>query len=224
MNNNIIKNKIYIYGDGKDVTDLKKFIRSDNSLVDFNEIEPMTSDSNDFILDDFMNFCLNVYIKNHLDMRQQLIHTIEFVGKTRRYPYKFKELTIKETFNIITKNNYKIEFLLKDAEIFLKAIKDKSIFNGYMIRDALWGTGSNPVNVKVKYNTLKFDTFDKAPVKVFIKLSKMYPEVVIDYTYQVDNGYTKIRIKNGNVEILENQNQNYAEPSLYRLITDNVLI
>ena len=63
MNNNIIKNKIYIYGDGKDVTDLKKFIRSDNSLVDFNEIEPMTSDSNDFILDDFMNFCLNVYIK-----------------------------------------------------------------------------------------------------------------------------------------------------------------
>ena len=155
-------------------------------------------------------------------MREKLISTFKFVGKTRMYPYKFTELIADEISNV--KEKYKIRKMQSDTKLFLEKIKSKSIFNGYMIRDALWGTGSNPVNVKVKYNTLKFDTFDKAPVKVFIKLSKMYPEVIIDYTYQVDNGYTKIRIKNGNVEILENQNQNYAEPSLYRLITDNVLI
>lgn len=220
--NNIIKNKVMIFGTFDEVISIKKDLRSEKSQIDFNKIEPMEEDVDDLELNDYMNLCLNIYINNNKDLREKLISTFKFVGKTRMYPYEFTELTADEISNV--KEKYKIRKMQSDTKLFLEKIKSKSIFNGYMIRDALWGTGSNPVDVKVNENTLTFTTFDKPPVKVFEKLSKKYPEVKIDYTYQIGQRYTRLKIKDGNITIIENQNTSFKEPRLFDLISENVFI
>lgn len=220
--NNIIKNKVMIFGTFDEVISIKKDLRSEKSQIDFNKIEPMEEDVDDLELNDYMNLCLNIYINNNKDLREKLISTFKFVGKTRMYPYEFTELTADEISNV--KEKYKIRKMQSDTKIFLEKIKSKSIFNGYMIRDALWGTGSNPVDVKVNENTLTFTTFDKPPVKVFEKLSKKYPEVKIDYTYQIGQRNTKLRIIDGKITTIENQNTSFKEPVLFNLISENVFI
>ena len=220
--NNIIKNKVMIFGTFDEVISIKKDLRSEKSQIDFNKIEPMEEDVDDLELNDYMNLCLNIYINNNKDLREKLISTFKFVGKTRMYPYEFTVLTADEISNV--KEKYKIRKMQSDTKLFLEKIKSKSIFNGYMIRDALWGTGSNPVDVKVNENTLTFTTFDKPPVKVFEKLSKKYPEVKIDYTYQIGQRYTRLKIKDGNITIIENQNTSFKEPRLFDLISENVFI
>lgn len=220
--NNIIKNKVMIFGTFDEVISIKKDLRSEKSQIDFNKIEPMEEDVDDLELNDYMNLCLNIYINNNKDLREKLISTFKFVGKTRMYPYEFTELTADEISNV--KEKYKIRKMQSDTKLFLEKIKSKSIFNGYMIRDALWGTGSNPVDVKVNENTLTFTTFDKPPIKVFEKLSKKYPEVKIDYTYQIGQRYTRLKIKDGNITIIENQNTSFKEPRLFDLISENVFI
>ena len=220
--NNIIKNKVMIFGTFDEVISIKKDLRSEKSQIDFNKIEPMEEDVDDLELNDYMNLCLNIYINNNKDLREKLISTFKFVGKTRMYPYEFTELTADEISNV--KEKYKIRKMQSDTKLFLEKIKSKSIFNGYMIRDALWGTGSNPVDVKVNENTLTFTTFDKPPVKVFEKLYKKYPEVKIDYTYQIGQRYTRLKIKDGNITIIENQNTSFKEPRLFDLISENVFI
>ena len=112
--------------------------------------------------------------------------------------------------------------LIKDAENFINKIKIKAIFNGYMVRDALWGTGSGAYNPQVKKNTIEFTTFDKAPVLLFMKLSQMYPDVKIEYTYYIDDKQTKLCIEDGNVKYLIDETED--EPILFSLISENVMI
>lgn len=218
----IIKNKIYLYGSFDDVQNLKKEIRSDKSQIDFNKIEPMEKDVDDLPLDDYINLCLNIYIKNNKQIREKLISTFEFVGITRMYPYKFVELTMEDISKI--KQKYSIREMQKDTKTFIEKIKSKSIFNGYMVRDALWGTGSGAFDVKVKDNSLEFTTFSKAPLKLFLKISKMYPKIIIDYTYQIDKRITKLKIADGSITKILDENENYIEPVLFNLISKEVLI
>ena len=220
--NNIIKNKVMIFGTFDEVISIKKDLRSEKSQIDFNKIEPMEEDVDDLELNDYLNLCLNIYINNNKDLREKLISTFKFVGKTRMYPYEFTELTADEISNV--KEKYKIRKMQSDTKLFLEKIKSKSIFNGYMIRDALWGTGSNPFDIRINENTFTFKTFDKAPIKVFEKLSKKYPKVKIDYTYQIGQRNTKLRIIDGKITTIENQNTSFKEPRLFDLISENVFI
>ena len=98
--NNIIKNKVMIFGTFDEVISIKKDLRSEKSQIDFNKIEPMEEDVDDLELNDYMNLCLNIYINNNKDLREKLISTFKFVGKTRMYPYEFTELTADEISNV----------------------------------------------------------------------------------------------------------------------------
>lgn len=221
MNNIIIKNNVSFLGNFDDVQEVLKKISSGESQLDFNKIEPMGKDLDDLALDDYMNLCLNVYA-NKKENKEELFNMFEFIGRTRRIPYEFHELS-KEQLNS-AKANYQTRKISKDTESFLDRVKNKSIFNGYMIRDALWGTGSGAMNAKKKDNRIEFITYDKAPITLFIKLSKQYPNIKIDYTYSINDKVTKVRIENGKAEFLVDENKDYKEPVLYTLITKNVCI
>jgi hypothetical protein len=220
--NNIIKNQAIFLGNFDDVSEILKKIKSERSLVDFNKIEPMERDLDDLALDNYINFCLNVYIQENPDIKDKLINTFKFVGRTREVPYEFNELTSEQINS--AKANYQTKKIKSDTVAFLNKIRSKSIFNGYMIRDAIWGTGSGAFKAKVKDNRIDFLTYDKAPILVFMKLSKQYPDIKIDYTYQIDGKNTSLTISKGEVRYVLDENKNYDEPNLFNLISNNVFI
>lgn len=220
--NNIIKNSVTLLGDFDTIQEILKRIRSNKSQVDFDKIKPMDKDGNDLEMNDYINLCLNVYIQASKDNKENLISTFKFVGNTRKYPYEFKVLSEKDLNSLKSKNQ--TTKLVEDAEYFINKIRDKSIFNGYMIRDIFWGTGSSAVNATVKENKFEFITYDKAPVKLFMELSSLYPNIKIEYCYNINGNYTKLYIKDGEVEVIQDRNKDYEEPNLYNLITDNLMI
>lgn len=216
--NNIIENKITLLGDFDTIQEILKRIKSNESEVDFYKIKPMDKDLNDLVLDDYMNLCLNAYIQKNPENKEELINTFRFVGKTREKPYEFKVLSDVELNS--AKSKYQTKKLLADAKFFIERIKDKSIFNGYMIRDAYWGTGSGAVNARVRDNRIEFITYDKAPIKLFTDISKIYPNIKINYCYHINGNTIDLCIKDGNIDTKDN----YEEPTLFSLITKNVKI
>ena len=88
-----------------------------------------------------------------------------------------------------------------------------------MIRDAIWGTGSGPKDAIVKHkDTLVFETYNKAPILLFMELSKRYSNILIEYTYYIDEKVTRLYIKNGEVQYDYDENKNYHEESPFTLI------
>ena len=77
---------------------------------------------------------------------------------------------------------------------------------------------------KVKDNKLEFLTFDKAPIALMVELSMQYPDIKIDYNYTIDGRITKMYIKQGYTNVVVDNNKDYEEPILYKLITENVKI
>lgn len=216
----IIKNQIKFIGKEDSVKGALKKMRSEKSTVDFSKIIPMDDDKDDLTFDYYMNLCCNLYIEQHPENKQNLTKTFEFVGITRQVPYKFKLLEKKELCS--ARSNYQTSQLLKDAEYFVSKVKSKAIFNGYMIRDALWGTGSGAYKPNVNKNLVEFITFDKTPVLLFMKLSEMYPDLKLEYTYYIDEKKTKLMVQNGHVEYLIDETE--KEPLLFSLISENVRI
>lgn len=224
MNNtNIIKNKVSFYGAFDDVQDIIRKISGKKSQLDFNKIEPMGEDNDDLALDEYMNLCLNIYIKNEKEEnRDKLINTFKFVGRTRKEPYEFRVLTDEQI------NSAKVKFQAKkieeDTKFFIERIKNKSIFNSYIVRETLWGTGTEPICVKLKDSRLEFKTYDKVPLKIFVKISKICPNVKINYFYEIEGKVTKLTIINGNVRYIKDENRDYEDPNLFSLISQNVAI
>lgn len=180
--NRIIKNKVTLEGDSDTVKSIIKKLKGEN-IIDFNKIKPMTERDDDLILDDYMNFCLNVYLQNNQDDREKLINTLKFVGRTRKVPYEFHIVSEDKLNNI--KDDNTIKEIIKEANKFIDKVKCKSIFNGYIIRENLWGTGSGAAECRINNNVLEFITYDKVPIIVFKELSLEYPDVEINYFYKV---------------------------------------
>lgn len=219
--NNII-NCVNLLGDFDTIQEILRRIRSKENRIDFNKIEPMDEEQNDLAMDDYINLCLNVYIRKNKEIEKELINTFEFVGTTLKCPYMFRLLNDEELHS--AKSKYQTKKLLEDAENFLVKVKNKSIFNGYMKRDTFWGTGSGAYNAKVKDNRLEFITFDKAPIRLFENLSKQYPNIKIDYNYIINGKITRLYIKDGQRKVIVDNNKDYKEPVLYKLINENVKI
>lgn len=218
--NIIIKNLIEICGNVEDVQRIIKEVRSKSCDFDFNKIQPIDPDKDDLCMDEYICECLNLYASENKLNNKRFFDMCEFVGKTRKNPYDFKVMTAEQLNTIRAKK--KTEIMLKDAESFLNKIKSKSIFNGYMIRETFWGTGSEPVNVRIKNNVIEFDTYDKAPVTLIKILAKKYPNVTIYYTYCIDGKINKVSIKNDNIKVI--REEKVKEPTLYELISQNITI
>ena len=216
----IIKNVLQLEGIVEDVDKVVKEIRGGKTLFDFNKVEPLDKDNDDLDMNDYMCACLNVYMEESNVNREQFIKMCTFVGTTRETPYKFTVLTPKQLNSV--KSKIKKEKIIKDAKSFLDRVRSKAIFNGYMIREAAWGTGSNAMNVKVKGNRIEFDTYDLAPIRLIEKIAMKYPNIRFIYRYICDNKVNELSIKNDEIRVLI-----YNETDDIRtfdLITQNVSI
>lgn len=181
--NNIIENRVSLKGDDDTVKSILKMLKGKENVIDFNKIKPMEEKDDDLILDDKMNICLNIYLQDYKGDRDNLINALKFIGRTRKVPFEFYEISEEKLSNI--RDNNIISEMINEANRFLDKVKNKSIFNGYIIRETWWGTGSGAANAKVNGNVLEFTTYDKAPLKVFEELSILYPCIEIDYYYKV---------------------------------------
>lgn len=218
--NHVIKNLVQLVGTMEDVDRVVKELGSKKSLFDFNNIISINKDKEDVDMDDYINACLNVYMHEKQINPEKFNRTCTFVGRTREVPYEFKLLTPKELNSVKSKN--KTEKMIRDAESVLNKVKSKSIFNGYMIREATWGTGSGAKNVKIRGNQIEFETYDLPPVKVIEKLAAKYPNISVVYSYSVGKAVNKISIKGDNKKvIIKNE---IPEVRTYGLITNNVLL
>ena len=214
----VIKNLVQLEGTMEDVDKVVKELGSKTSLFDFNKIIPVNKDKEDVEMDDYINACLNVYMHAKQIDPEKFNKTCTFVGKTREVPYEFKILTQKELNSVKSKN--KVNKMIEDAESFLNKVRSKSIFNGYMIREATWGTGSGPKNVKIRGNQIEFETYDLPPVRVIEKLAIKYPNIRVHYCYVVGKAVNKISLK-GDYQKIVIKNE-YPKILTYSLITENV--
>lgn len=224
--NTIIKNKVALLGNANLVSDIVKGLFNERGQIDFNKIEPMSEDCDDIAIDDYTNLCLNVYLRTHASTEQEaekLIDMFEFISKTRNEPDTFKVLTDAQINS--ARSHIKSEQLIKDIDKIIEKIKSKAIFNGYLVREALWGTGSGPKELMIKHdNTLVFDTYNQAPILLFKKLSDKYDKLLIEYTYYIDGKVTRAYIKNGIVSFDYDENKDYQEDNPFSLITNYVCL
>ncbi|MBO5477800.1 MAG: hypothetical protein J6A15_08625 [Clostridia bacterium] len=217
-NDHVIKNLLQFEGVAEEVDSILKELKSDKSLFDFNKIEAIDKDKNDVEMNDYINACLNVYMHEKQADKERFIKTCTFVGRTREVPYEFKILTPEQLNSVKSKN--KTEKMLKDAESFLDKVRSKSIFNGYMVREAAWGTGSGAANIKIKGNQINFETYDLPPVKVIEKLAAKNPNIRIIYAYAMGKFVNRISIKGEyKKDIIKNS---IPVVATYSLITQNV--
>ncbi len=224
--NTVIKNKIAFLGNPDVVREIVKGMKNERGRIDFNKIKPMDEDKDDIAIDEYTNLCLNIYLRTNASNEEEaekIINMFEFISTTRNEPNTFYVLT-NEQINS-ARSHYKTDELMKDISRIIKLIKSKAIFNGYMIRDALWGTGSGPNDVMIKHdNTIIFETYNKAPILLFMELSKKYTNVLFEYTYYIDEKVTRLYIKNGDVKFDYDENQDYHEDSPFTLITKYICL
>ena len=198
--------------------------------VDFNCIVPVETDADDIYMNDYINDCLNLWISRHREVnKENFISTMKFVGLTREYVYKFKKLNDEE-LNMVRSQNRGFA-MLSNADIIISSVKKKSIFNGFFARESSWGTGTQPINQKVKGNRIDFITFNTPALKVFEKLSSMFPQIQIVYTYVYEHKDEKNKVikdinivtfKNGECDVVR---QDFKEEvNTFNLIKQNVSI
>ncbi len=229
MNNRIIKNNLEITGLMEDVEEVIDYLKTENGEMDFNKIIPLMKDKDDIQMDDYINAALNIYMINNKKInKEEFISTMKFVGITREKPYNFRELT-QDEINVF-KTKYKSSNMLAIAEEFINQVSRKAIFNGYMIREGNWGTGTQPINTKFHDNRIDFITYGNPPEKIISAISKKFPSVKIIYTYvyEIEEGNKKKQIRNKvtfkNGEKTENEIKNFEIIDIFRLITQNVTI
>lgn len=229
MNNRIIKNNLEITGFVEDVEEVIDYLKTENGDMDFNKIIPLIKDKDDIQMDDYINAALNVYMENNSQLnKENFISTMKFVGLTREVPYNFRELT-QDEINIF-KTKYKSSNMLAIAEEFINQVSRKAIFNGYMIREGNWGTGTQPINVKFHDNRIDFVTYGSPAEKVISVLSEKFPNVKFIYTYvyevKKDNKKkeigNKVIFKDG--ERKEKETSDFKVLDTFKLISQNVTI
>lgn len=218
----IIKNNVKFLGEKDDVKSVIKSLKSKKSLVDFNKIVPVDKIGKDFVMDDYLNACINLYMieQNILSDDEDFVQTMKFIGNCMEVPYTFKVIDMDSLKRFTKKYTY--SKMIGDAYYFISKVKNKEFFNNYMMRTSFWGTGSGAKNPIVHGNSIEFETSDKPAIKVFTELSKKYPNIAISYSYEVNGQDNEILIQNGNFKVIKESN--YKEEHACSLIKENCKI
>lgn len=224
--NTIIKNKVAFFGNADVIDGIIKRMMNERGLIDFTKIEPMNDDNDDIAIDEYTNLCMNVYLRTNASTEEEaekLIEMFEFISTTRKEPGTFKVLTNSEINS--ARSRIKSEQLMKDMNLIIERIKSKAIFNGYLVREAIWGSGSGPKDPRIKHgNTLVFETYNQAPILLFKKLSEKYDGIKVEYTYYIDGKVTRAYIKDGIVSFDYDENKEYHEDNPFSLISKYVCL
>lgn len=202
----IIKNKINVFGNYEGTNLVVNKITDKKGKFSFNRLVPIEPIAEDDDMTDYICACINLYMKQNDIKDDKFINSCKFVGITRKNPYNFQVLDDEEINKY--KKKYKTKKMLEDAESFLNKINSKIIFNGTMVREAKWGTISEPINFRSKNNIFYFDTFYTPALEVVKSLTPFTidnPGTLISYTYAsgkraneliISNGEIKYRVKN----------------------------
>ncbi len=213
MSRNIIKNKIVVLGKDNEIQRVMGDLKRNN--LDFNKILPAGQLNSDIEMNDYMCVCLNLYMDKYVTDKKGFYDTCLFVSRTRNIPYNFNAMERKKICTI--KSNNKIKSMIKDAKLYLEKVRDKSIYNGYIIRDTFWGTGSNAVNIKFAKNSITFNTYYTAPLKVIAEISRKNPSVIIQYSFKNGNKENEYTYINGECNVLKDENA--GMPDSFKLIS-----
>ena len=210
--NIFVENVVELTGNKDYVDEALAALKDDKGKVDFSRIIPIYKDKKDLPMDRKMNDALNVWLDKHKDEidKDEYIRAIKFTGRTREKAYEFKELSNDE-LNAIKSSN-KVDELLNKAEDFINKIKEKILFNGFFARVGAWGTCSQPIDQKVNGCRITFYSVNTPALKVFEKLSTMFPNIKVVYTYKYKfeckgkkDKYecNRVTYKNGKEDIVE---------------------
>lgn len=182
--NIFVENVVELTGNKDYVDEALAALKDDKGKVDFSRIIPIYKDKKDLPMDRKMNDALNVWLDEHKEEinRDEYIKAIRFAGLTREMAYEFKELSNDE-LNAIKSSN-KVNDMLKIADNFISLLKGKDIFNGYIFRSVAWGTYTQPIKQKVDGCKITFYSVNTPALKVFEKLSTMFPNIRVVYTYK----------------------------------------
>lgn len=216
----IIKNKINVFGNYEGTNSVVSKIIDRKGKFSFNRLVPIEPIAEDDDMTDYICACINLYMKKNDINDDKFINSCKFVGITRKNPYNFQVLDDEEISKY--KKKFKTKKMIEDAESFLNKINSKIIFNGTMVREAKWGTVSEPINFRRKNNIFYFDTFYTPALGVAKSLVPFIvdnPGTLISYTYAsgkrvneliISNGEIKYRVKNEleNVRLIDQIKKN----------------
>lgn len=227
----IVKNTVELTGNKDYVDEALVALKNEEGKVDFGRIIPVYSDPEDLPMDKYLNDALNVWLeKNESEVNvKEYVRAFIFAGLTRENSYNFKRLTENEIN--VAKSKNQVNKLLKDAQKFIDSLKKKSIFNGYFAREGAWGTGTQPIDQVVKGNRLTYDSINTPALKVFEKLSTMFPNIKVVYTYQyefkdenskIKKEINQVTFRNGELKVVKQDTR--ALENSFSLIKQNVAV
>lgn len=218
---NKIRSIIKIFGDADKVREVIRNLESGSNKVDFDKIIPLGEEQKEIAMDDTTCACLNEFIAKLPEEKKGIyVKTLTFVGLTRNNPYEFRKMEKEELKPFEAKHG--VENMLKHANDYLKHVENKSIFNGYLHRNALWGSGSRPFDIEVKENIIKFSTYYNAPIEIVKKLARDNPQLRFEYRIKTNEEECIIILSGDNVDV---KNRVKVGDTLgFTLIKQNVLI
>lgn len=217
MSKDLIKNKLEVRGSREDVHEVMEFLRKNN--FSFEKIKGIEGNP---AFDEPMNeetcYALSAYMEKESEVDQEMfLKTCTFVGRTRKVPYKFNLKNSNES-------NEKAKRLYKHGSKYVELIKNKTIFNGYMLRDAAWGTGSEAFDISFKGNRVEFSTWYKAPIRIVETLGLKFPSCTFIYEYRSGTNLTQIKYRGASKEVLRHDNVKLDEINAFSLIRSNASI
>ena len=179
---NFVKNRVVIANaNDEQVKKVLDFIKSDESLVDFNKVVPMPSglETDDSTLGELgRDYILSFYSSDSTEVNR-----------------------IKGEFDKLD-DEQKKECLSLGFEYISNKVK-YGYENWYDWSCANWGTKWNADNVEVEDNVFSFDTPWSGAVPVIAALSRQFPDVCFEYEYaeeEIGFNVGKGVIKNGDTE------------------------
>jgi len=156
---NWVYNKVHFYGEQKEIDKLKKFVKSKESVFDFNKIIPMPEE-------------LNLESGSHEDVAVDCA-LAKRLGFTTSEKYEARPWSQTKTF----------DEWAELGEKYLGNIEKYGHPTWYTWCCDKWGTKWNACDADWSENDVEFNTAWSAPTPIFEKLSQEFPKVYFNVSY-----------------------------------------
>lgn len=199
---NWVKNRLTITG--KNAKKIIKTLLTKDELepnrktFDFNKITPMPK-SLDIEAGSLTNTCIELYMtylnpmvdyygKDKMDINKFLKIKNRLNSQRPLFPYDFQYAPTKiqqviKNLAKYYKHNHAEKAALELGKIAIDNVSAYGYKDWYDWSIANWGTKWNACDTYIKGNVIEFDTAWSPVPKVIERLSKMYPDLEIDYLY-----------------------------------------
>ena len=177
---NWVMNRVEIEGKEERVQELLKFVKTEESVFDFNTIIPMPESLNidsTSLEDNYISSILTAINPATKDFGEEKLSGREFVAVLQQ---------VKEAENytnlVVDKKEIVKEYLEK-GKIYLSNILNYGHSTWYGWCKKNWGCKWNACDAEVKDNTIIFQTPWVEPKPIFDELAKKFPDLIITTWY-----------------------------------------